>query len=413
MSEGQNQNPFRTLDVAMAGLFCAILVTAWLNWRQSTTGGFVAQVVLIGLLAVVVFLYSAVGKKRGEAGEAAPEAAAKAKGPLILLGALLIAAAVVVWGTVFKFAPVKGGLGQLRMPDIPGLRQLGKMMGAVSGQPSVSRFLGELRKETYADTTAPSAPVLRWDFSTKEVRKYAYEQEVRATTETGRHFGLGGGNIEQTMSAQGDLLVKGQGNGMADLVLQDVKVGVKMDSPAGKPITMEQVMPPTVIQGMKEDGSGSSCNSAEAMFLGMLFPLPPKTLAVGESVDVPAQLPFNAMGSLLQVNGRSRITLARYVRIGERTCAEFDVDVDISDLKVPAELKGEYTCATKGASVFYFDVDKRRFVSGATALLMAIGIDAPMPKLNVDVPGEEMPKLPGQMKMSMVSDNLIRVSLKE
>ena len=123
------------------------------------------------------------------------------------------------------------------------------------------------------------------------------------------------------------------------------------------------------------------------------------------------QVPFNAMGSLLYAQGRSRITLTRYVKIGKRTCAQLDVDTDISKLKVPSELKGEYKCSTKGTSVFYFDVTNRSFVSGAIALIMQFNIDAPMPQMRI--PGEDAPDMPKRSKMSMTSDNLIRVKLKE
>ena len=170
-------------------------------------------------------------------------------------------------------------------------------------------------------------------------------------------------------------------------------------------------MPPFVVQGMKEDGSGSFGNSSQDMLLKMLFPLPPKSINVGESVDVPAQMPFNAMGSVLNVTGRSRITLTQYVTIDGRTCAQLDVDTDISKLKVPSELKGEYKCSTKGTSVFYYDVADRSFVSGTIALIMQFSIDAPMPQMNI--PGEDTSDMPKRSKMSMVSDNLIKVKLKK
>jgi hypothetical protein len=213
------------------------------------------------------------------------------------------------------------------------------------------------------------------------------------------------------MTAKGLLLIKSQGDSTAELVLKDIKTSMKMDVGEDEPKTMEQKMPPLVVQGMKEDGSGSFGNSSQDMLLKMLFPLPPKPTKVGESVDVPAQMPFNAMGSILQVTGRSRITLNRYVKIGDRPCAQLDVDTDISKIKVPTELKGEYKCSTKGKSVFYFDIANRTFVSGTIAMIMQFSIDAPTPQMNI--PGEDTSDIPKRSKMSMVSDNLIKVKLKE
>jgi len=277
-----------------------------------------------------------------------------------------------------------------------------------------SQFTKEVTKEKYEETDPPSAPpVFRWDFSKANVvHTYAYEQEVRNRSDMGSSFGGGSGDTGQEMSAKGALLIKSQGDGTASLVLKDMKMSMKMNAGGGEePKTMEQAMPPVVVQGMKEDGSGSFGNSSQDMLLKMLFPLPSGSLGVGESFDVPSQMPFNAMGSMLQVKGRTRITLARYVKIGKRTCAQLDVDTDISKLKVPPELNGEYKCSTKGTSVFYFDVANRSFVSGTIALIMQFSIDAPMPRMKM--PGGDAPDMPKRTKISMVGDNLIRVKLKE
>jgi hypothetical protein len=276
-----------------------------------------------------------------------------------------------------------------------------------------SQFTKEIGNENFNKTEQPSAaPVFLWDFSkAKVVHTYSYEQEVRSKTDMGRSFGGKSGDLGQEMSAKGLLLIKSQSDKTAELVLKDMKMSMKMDMGEDESKTMEQQMPPVVVQGMKEDGTGSFGNSSQDMLLKMLFPLPSKRLKVGESVDIPAQMPFNAMGSLLQVTGRSRITLTKYVKIGDKTCAQLDVDTDISKLKVPTELKGEYKCSTKGTSVFYFDIENRSFVSGAIALIMQFSIDAPMPQMNI--PGEDTSDMPKRSKMSMVSDNLIRVKLKE
>jgi hypothetical protein len=276
----------------------------------------------------------------------------------------------------------------------------------------VSQFAKEVGKETHKEADPPSAAaVFRWDFSKVTVHTYTYEQEVRSKTDMGATFSGRVRDTGQEMSATGVLLIKTEGDNTAELVLKDMKMSMKMNMGEDEPKTMEQQVPPFVVQGMKEDGSGSFGNSSQDMLLKMLFPLPSKSLKVGEFVDVPSQMPFNAMGSMLQVKGQSRITLTRYVKIGKRTCAQLDVHTDISELKVPSELKGEYKCSTKGTSVFYFDVANRSFVSGTIALIMQFSIDAPMPEMKIS--GKDAPDMPRRAKMSMTSDNLIRVKLKE
>ena len=274
-----------------------------------------------------------------------------------------------------------------------------------------SVFLSELKKQDYNPINSPvEAAVLKWDFSNRDVHKYNFEQEVRNKADMGQLAGTDLKNTGQEMSVKGAIHIKSQGDGTAEFVLRDAKANMTIDSdPEAGNRTMEQVMPPMVMQGMKENGLESSCNSPQDMLLKMIFPLPTKDLKVGESIDVPAEMPFNAMGSLLQVKGYSRITLARYVEIDGHACAELEVETDISDLKVPSELEGKYECSTQGRSIFYFDVGKRRFVSGVSAVLMQFGIDAPLPNLNMS--GDQAQELPERAKMSMASDNLIRVSL--
>ncbi len=276
-----------------------------------------------------------------------------------------------------------------------------------------SQFEKEVGKEKHKNVDPPSVdPIFRWDFSkTNLVHTFTFEQEVRSKTAMRQTLVDKPGGMEQEMSAKGLLLIKSQGDSTAEFVLKDIKMSMKMDMGEDEPKTMGQQMPPFVVQGMKEDGSGSFGNSSQDMLLKMVFPLPPKSLKVGESVDVPAQMPFNAMGSMLKVTGRSCITLTQYVKIGDRTCAQLDVDTDISKIKVPKELEGEYECSTKGTSVFYFDVANRSFVSGTVALLMQFSIDAPMPQ--IDITGEDTSNIPKRSKISMLSDNLIKVKLKE
>ena len=94
-----------------------------------------------------------------------------------------------------------------------------------------------------------------------------------------------------------------------------------------------------------------------------------------------------------------------------RTCAQLDVDIDISELDVPAELEGSYHCSVKGQSVFFFDVSERCFVSGETALLMRVDVDAPMPSMSVG--GKDEPELPERAQMDMFMDTLMRVTLQD
>jgi hypothetical protein len=285
-----------------------------------------------------------------------------------------------------------------------------------SASEAKSQFLGEINYREYIETNAPSAlKEYRWDFSSEATHTYSYEQDIEMDADFGD---FGGGKTPasgQSITAKGSLLVKSKGNGTADIVLKDIKTKTEMNFGNGEePKTMEQTSPPTVMQGMREDGSGSVGDSSQNAMLKLLFPLPTKPLKVGESVDIPASMPFNAMGSMLHVKGHVRVTLARYVTIGNGVYAQFNIKIDIAELDVPEELEGEYECWVKGDGVYYFDVAQHRFASGTTAVLMRISVDAPSPQINVqDIPEETAKQMPKRIKITMTTDNLIRVKLKE
>ena len=161
-----------------------------------------------------------------------------------------------------------------------------------------SQFAGELKQQEYDEAEAPEGPVLlRWDFSGEDVFEYTYKQEVRNQADMG---GVMGGEeseeTEQEMSGEGSLVLRSKGDGTAELVLKDVKMIMKGDLGSGDtPDIKEQTAPPVVIQGIKEDGSGSFGNNSQDMFLRLLFPLPEKELSVGESAEIPMQMPFTAV----------------------------------------------------------------------------------------------------------------------
>jgi len=279
--------------------------------------------------------------------------------------------------------------------------------------PARSQFADKLNHFKYQEIRAPDiTPLFRWDFSGNAVHRYAFSQEVRVETDMGANTGKAPGTANQHMTADGSLTIKSQGDGTAEFVLKDTTMKMEITPGNGlEPRTIEGTMPPIIIQGMTEGSQLQLGDSSQEMLIRLLFPLPPETLKTGETVEVTARMPFNAMGSRLQVIGHYRITLTRYVAIAGRPCARFDVNIDISDPIIPEGISGEFTSSMQGASVYFFDVENRRFVEGATAVLMKIGIDAPMPSVKIN--GKTAGKLPARARISMTSDNFIRVNLKQ
>jgi len=264
-----------------------------------------------------------------------------------------------------------------------------------------SKHLDEIGATSHPKAAPPQeAPLLRWDFSRPAVQAYDYTQTMEMESTMGPGMGM-------KINGAGTVLLKSKENDVAILVMKDMKMNMtsEMDVGGGENM-MKTAAPPIVVTGVKEDGSMKTGNSSAEILLQFLFPLPPKPLRVGESAAVPATMPFNAMGSVLFVEGTSTITLTGYVTIDGRRCARLETDIDVSKLDVPEELTATYECVTRGKSISYFDVERRRFVSVEVALVMGMHFDAPMP--TTDMKGEGLPE---KMKMSMQTDTRIRLTL--
>lgn len=264
-----------------------------------------------------------------------------------------------------------------------------------SGQP---KFLAEVGKDSYPETEAPhEAPLFRWDFSKPVVHAYDYTEKRESTAD----LGMGDGKSPEvnTDVIVGTLVIKSEGNGVATLVVKDASLTSKTD--AEEETTMELDRPMLEIRGIKEDGNMKAANSSMELYSRFLSPLPPKPLRVGESVTVPAGMPFYAMGPILSLEGTCTITPTGYVTIDGRRCARLETDIDVSNLGAPEDVAGTRKCAFKGKSVSYFDVKGRRFVSLELALVTRMQME-----------GEELPAgFSEDRQIKVQTDRLVRFTL--
>lgn len=207
----------------------------------------------------------------------------------------------------------------------------------------------EIQKPDYPEAKAPDeSPIFCWDFPQSKVLSYTYEKNTNNNT----IIGLNSEKPNKSNSSNalyGLLLIKSTGDNMADMVMTDLKMSlptVFYDN--GKTENKEITVPPIAFHGMKEDGAVNLGRQDQT--LKFLFPLPNKSLKKGESVKMPNQYPFSTMLYQLDLTGYSVITLTRYVTIGKRICAEFDVLTDISEYKMPPQLEGSLECYLRGKS---------------------------------------------------------------
>lgn len=290
-------------------------------------------------------------------------------------------------------------------------------------QPQRSRFMGELKKIAFDEMSPPeTVPDFTWDFSEKTMHSYLFEQVVYGhTSDLQAPDKQEEAAREQTASAKGTILVSSRGNGSADIVLRNAKLRVveppdrqesrESEEDKAKPAIREMELPPMILSGMKEDGSGVAAGNPQEAMIRLLFPLPGKQLEVGEIAEAPTRFPMNLGGTRLTATGKTRLMLVRYVKVDDIPCAQLAGEIDVSELEIPDGLHGEYSCKADGAGVFLFDVRNRRFVYARVALLLSYSIDAPAPA--IAPAGDRQPNRDERITMSAVTDNLLTATLQK
>jgi hypothetical protein len=247
-----------------------------------------------------------------------------------------------------------------------------------------------------SETSNTSQSHFEWNFSKKRKFIYSFSQTVN-----GENMDKDGSADKTYMTGIGHLNVRVKENNLADLSLTDIEMQMIMYNEDGTPRdTMTQKAPANVVQDMKPDGSFGDSNTD--ILFDMLFPLPNKKLAKGDSDEIPMQMPFNANGSRLFSKGQNTLTFIGYEEIEGRNCAVLKGVINISKLDVPEELKGEYECSTTGNATYYFDLENGYYVGADIKMVMDVMMDSETE--NEDDFG---------MYMKMKSDNVYKIRLEE
>jgi hypothetical protein len=160
---------------------------------------------------------------------------------------------------------------------------------------------------------------------------------------------------------------------------------------------------------MREDGTFSVVDTTQVLFYMTLFPLPGKSVRVGDSVSMTVRMPFNAMGSPLYIEGTSTVTLAGIVDRHGRICAQLNSELRLQDFKFPAEIEGKYSGIVVGMGKAFFDLDKRQFVESVSALLIRVNAALPVPKMKGSTPELDVP---AELSMKIMSDSFTYLSTK-
>ncbi|NQY07037.1 MAG: hypothetical protein HRT68_12835 [Flavobacteriaceae bacterium] len=237
----------------------------------------------------------------------------------------------------------------------------------------------------------------QWDFSKQRKFIYSFSQIVNGENKMDKERP----SDKTYTKGLGQLNVRVKENNLADISLTDIEMQMIDYDQEGNPRdTMTQKVPNTVVQDMKPDGSFGDSNTD--ILFDMLFPLPNKNLDEGDSDEIPMQMPFSTNGSRLFAKGQNTLTFAGYEEIEGRNCAVLKGVIDISELDIPEELKGEYECSTTGSATYYFYLEDGYYTGADIKMVMDVMMDTETE--NEDDFG---------MFMKMKSDNVFKIRLEK
>jgi hypothetical protein len=219
---------------------------------------------------------------------------------------------------------------------------------------------GEAQEGAKGETSEGKTPLgeqtFRWDFSKRYKYIYDFEQVIKPTAD----------DDAQGDQGTGTLSVETKGNNTASFILSSVTLNSDPD----------KIVAPEVIDGVTENSRIPEGDPSANASIKLLFPLPLKPLKVGESSSFESKIPIRVNGVPVWAKGSTRVVLKEYVTIEGKSCAKFDIAIEISDLSVPEEVPTEYEFSLKGIGVNYFDIVDKCFHSGELSFSVAIAIEA-------------------------------------
>lgn len=272
----------------------------------------------------------------------------------------------------------------------------------LSDRPLESAFLADVNAANY-EQLPPSedALLLRWDFSGDTTHTYDFEQTVESAPKIGQNER----DLHTRVTSVGVLDVKPQGDGTARVVVRDLKMTMEGRGKDAQSEPVTHSAAPVVVQGMREDGSFGAGKADVDTLFRFVLPLPREALEIGGSATLPVTLPVSLMGSRLDARGSVSVTLSSLVYVRGHQCAQLDSVIEVRDVEVPEEIAGKLSVAVSGRGRYFFDIDERRLLEAAVAVVMSMEASFPTPEGFASDHDRG-----GMTEMSMSSDNLIRLT---
>jgi hypothetical protein len=211
-----------------------------------------------------------------------------------------------------------------------------------------------------------SKKLIKWNFDDYEKLTYNYNQTMSTDVE------FFGDNQKMLMTA--NLIVSIKDNEHADVIFTDIKhITFSADTLGVYKATDTIEMPNQVLfQDLTPEGKiDGDIQQSSLMLAHTLFPITNKKMKIGETVDLKMSMPFNMMGTNLNVKGFNRV---KYIKSNDGI-ENLNTVIDVSEYTIPEEIEQDYICYLKGTSDFNFNSKKGIFNDGIINLNMAMGIN--------------------------------------
>ncbi|WP_291723656.1 hypothetical protein [Bernardetia sp.] len=197
---------------------------------------------------------------------------------------------------------------------------------------------------------------IRWKFGNFEKLTYEYHQ-ISENKSSMMNFGKQDGKM--LSKATGLLIVSPKEGGKADVVFKNVEMSLLSVSEEGDTTqTMKQSSPDFFMQDMDELGKiAGNLNQQTELLAQTLFPIPSEKLKVGQTSKIPISMPFNMLGSIINVTGFNEVKLESL----EDAKAKVSTIIDVSEFEIPEDANVNYECYLKGSSNYTFDTTQGYF----------------------------------------------------
>jgi hypothetical protein len=199
-----------------------------------------------------------------------------------------------------------------------------------------------------------------WDFNSNKDYVYSFTQISHRKRKTNK--------LQETdkvfIKKSGKIIISGKTENIADLSFLDVIIKAKYE---GSKDTINQVQINSLIQGL-DSKSHFSATTGISDFLRVLIPLPKNDLEVQNEEKEGLYYPLHLNESILNSKGFNTLLFSEYKEVNGRKCAVLNGDINVSKLKLPDYIKGDYQLSKKGKGTYYFDIDEGCYVKAVVKI---------------------------------------------